>query len=151
MDIGMKLSLEQIHEGTEEVIVRYFHMTEQIREIADFVNRQGRFLLASKDGEGAVVRPGDVIYLESVDGVTWLYTADAVYRTADSLAALEARYAGEGYFRCSKSMVVNIYRISHLKSEPGNRIKARMDNGEDVMISRRYAKELRSILRGGER
>lgn len=147
----MKLSLEQIDRGTEEVIIRYLHMTERVREIADCVNRQGQSLLASKDGEWAVLWPGDVIYLESVDGVTWLYTADAVYRTTDSLAALEARYAQEGYFRCSKSMVINIYRISHLKSEPGNRIRARMDNGEYAIISRRYAKELRSILRGGER
>ncbi len=147
----MKLSLEQIDEGTEEVIIRYLHMTDQIREIADCVNRQGQALLASKDGEWAVLRPGDVIYLESVDGVTWLYTADAAYRTASSLAAVEARYEEEGYFRCSKSMVVNIYHIAYLKSEPGNRIKAQMDNGEYVMISRRYAKELRSILKGGTR
>lgn len=147
----MKLSMEQIDAGTEEVIIRYLHMTEQIKEIADCVNRQGKSLFALKDGEWSVIRPGDVIYLESVDGGTWLYTADAVYRTADSLAAVEARYEEEGYFRCSKSMVVNIYHIAHLKSEPGNRIRAQMDNGEYVMISRRYAKELRSILKGGAR
>ena len=45
-------------------------------------------------------------------------------------------------------MIINIYRIEKLKSESGNRIDAMMDNGEHVIISRRYAKELRSILRG---
>ena len=43
----------------------------------------------------------------------------------------------------------NIYRIDHLKSEPGNRILATMENGEKVMISRKYAKGLRQILKGG--
>lgn len=54
----------------------------------------------------------------------------------------------KGFFRCSKSMVINIYRINKLKSMSGNRIDVTMDNGEHVIISRRYAKELRSTLKG---
>lgn len=48
-------------------------------------------------------------------------------------------------------MILNLYKISFLKSEPGNRIRATMENGEQVMISRRYAKELRQILKGGSK
>ena len=80
--------------------------------------------------------------------VTYLYTSMEVYRTNMSLAAVESLYMDEGYFRCSKSMIINIYHIEKLKSESGNRIDAMMDNGEHVIISRRYAKELRSILKG---
>ena len=47
-----------------------------------------------------------------------------------------------------EKLIINIYRIEKLKSESGNRIDAMMDNGEHVIISRRYAKELRTILRG---
>jgi len=46
-------------------------------------------------------------------------------------------------------MVINIYRISHLQSKPGSRICATMENGEEVMISRKYAKGLRQVLKGG--
>ena len=54
------------------------------------------------------------------------------------------------YFRCSKSMIINIYRISRLQSESGGRINAVMENGEHVIISRSYAKEFRRVLRGEE-
>ena len=60
----------------------------------------------------------------------------------------EERFARDGFFRCSKSMVINVCHVDRLKSESGNRIDAQMGNGEHVMISRRYAKALRRILKG---
>ena len=39
-------------------------------------------------------------------------------------------------------------RISELRSESGGRINAVMENGEHVIISRRYAKLFRRELRG---
>lgn len=145
----MKLTLQQIENGTEEVIIKYRTMTEQIDRLVNFINRQEEKWIVYKDGQMVMISPQKVIYLESVDGTTYLYTDDEVYRTGISLAAAEAAYMEEGYFRCSKSMVINIYRIQRLKSQAGNRIDALMDNGEHVVISRRYAKELRSILKGG--
>ena len=144
----MKVSLQQISAGTDEVIIKYKTMTEQIEGIVNYINQKETKLVAFKDGQQFAIPPQNVIYLESVDGVTYLYTSMEVYRTNMSLAAVEVMYMDEGYFRCSKSMIINIYRIEKLKSEPGNRIDAMMDNGEHVIISRRYAKELRSILKG---
>ncbi len=66
-----------------------------------------------------------------------------------TLNALEYHFRTQGFFRCSKSMVINIYRISYLESKPGNRIDAMMDNGEHVIISRRYASGLRAVLKSG--
>ena len=143
----MKITLQKIENGTEEVIIKYHAMTELIDSIINYINRQEEKWVVCKDGQQFVISPQNVIYLESVDGITYLYTDEDVYRTGLSLAAAEAAYMEEGYFRCSKSMVINIYRIQKLKSEPGNRIDAMMDNGEHVIISRRYAKELRSILK----
>ncbi len=143
----MKITLQKIENGTEEVIIKYHAMTEQIDSIINYINRQEEKWVVCKDGQQFVISPQNVIYLESVDGITYLYTDEDVYRTGLSLAAAEAAYMEEGYFRCSKSMVINIYRIQKLKSESGNRIDAMMDNGEHVIISRRYAKELRSILK----
>lgn len=89
------------------------------------------------------------MYLESVDGVVYAYLADRVLQVKISLWTAAAGFEGRGFLRCSKSMVINLYKISHLKSEPGNRICATMENGEQVMISRKYAKDLRQRLKGG--
>lgn len=144
----MKITLRQIDAGQEEVIIRYRHMTEEIDGIIKYVEGQGKRLLVTKDGQQAPVRVSQVIYAESVDGATWLYTDKEIYRSGLTLSFLEGMYAGDGFFRCSKSMVINIYCISRLKSMPEKRIDVTMSNGEHVIISRHYAKALRDILKG---
>lgn len=145
----MKITLQQRDTGEDEVILRYRKMNGQLEYIIGCIENSDRTLEGVWEGERFRIRPAEVIYLESVDGATWIYTRERVYRTGMTLSRAEERYEAEGYFRCSKSMVLNIYRIQSLRSVAGNRIDALMDNGEHVLISRRYAGELRMLLRGG--
>ena len=146
----MKIRIEQIKDGEEEVILRYREKTREIEEILSYLNKRSKAILCKKDGEDVLVSPNDVIYLESVDGTTYAYTENEVFQAGLSLAGAEAEFSGAGFFRCSKSMVINVYHIERLKSEAGNRIDAMMTGGEHVIISRRYAKALRKLLRGNE-
>ena len=146
----MKIRVEQISEGEEEVVLRYREKTREIEELLAYLNKRSHTLLCRKEGEELLIKPRDVIYLESVDGVTYVCTEREVLSTAVSLAGAEAEYGPDGFFRCSKSMVINLYHIERLRSEAGNRIDAAMTGGEHVIISRRYAKALRRILKGSE-
>lgn len=145
----MKVRLQKVQNEPEEVLIRYQEMTPEIENIIRYVEGKEEKIPAFREGQQYMIRPRDIIYLESVDGGTYVYTREEVYRTPLTLAQAETCYGKEGFFRCSKAMVINIYRIMKLKSEPQNRIDATMDNGEHVLISRRYAKELRNILKGG--
>ena len=145
---SMKLTLEQITSGQEEVIIRYLEHSERLDDLIHMIEHHGRKIPAAKDGGTILLSPADVLYLESTDNAVYIYTANEVARTSLTLAAAESAYSGEGFFRCSKSMVINIYHISYLRSIAGNRADVTMDNGEHVIISRRYVKALRSILKG---
>lgn len=145
----MKLTMNKILQGEDEVIIRYREMNEQIEMLAAIAEGKTPKVSARCGNETILINPETILYLESVDGVTWAYLADKVCRIYDSLEKAVLSWGERGFFRCSKSMVINIYRVSSLKSEPGNRILAQMENGEQVMISRRYARQLRSILKGG--
>ena len=144
----MKLTLQQITKGQEEVIVRYFERNEEIDSLIRRIEQKNDKILVVKEDKKILIKPSDVLYLESVDNAVYLYTEGEVGKTSLTLATAESMYAEEGFFRCSKSMVINIYHISYLKSIPGNRVDVTMDNGEHVIISRRYVKTLRSILKG---
>lgn len=144
----MKITLQQISQGMDEVIIKYKLKTEQIDRLIAYIGGQEEKLPGIKDGQHFMILPQEIVYAESVEGTTFLYTQEDVYKSTLSLTALEAAYIEEGFFRCSKAMVINIYHIKRLKSEEGNRIDALMDSGEHVVISRRYAKELRRILSG---
>lgn len=145
----MKLTMNKISQGDDEVIIRYREMNKQIEMIAALAEGKTSKISARYNDEMILLSPEAILYLESVDGVTWAYLADKVCRIYESLEKAALAWGERGFFRCSKSMVINIYRISTLKSESGNRILALMENGEKVMISRRYAREFRRILKGG--
>lgn len=145
----MKLTMKQITEGEDEVIIRYRQMNDEVEAIASIVQSSGKRIEGYEDGRQLFLLPEQIYYFESVDGTTYAYLKDMVCKVNDSLERLAIRYEERGMFRCSKSMVINIYKISYLKSEPGNRICATMENDEQVMISRRYARILRQILKGG--
>ena len=145
----MRRTMTHITEGEDEVIIRYRQMNDEVETIASIVQSSGKRLEGYENGSGLFLHPEQIYYYESVDGITYAYLKDMVCKVNDSLERLAIHYEDRGMFRCSKSMVLNIYKISYLKSEPGNRICATMENGEQVMISRRYARILRQILKGG--
>lgn len=151
MVIKMKITLEQISAGSEEVIIRYKQMTERIEGLVRYLEGQEEKISVYKEGQQHLISISDIIYLESVEGVTFLYTENEVYKINMTLVSFETLYAKEGFFRCSKAMIINIYRIRKLKSMPGSRIDAAMDNEEHIIISRRYAKALRDVLKEGIR
>ncbi len=90
----------------------------------------------------------EIVYFVCVDGRSFAYTEQDVYKVNFTLAQLEELLKDISFYRCSKSMIMNIDRVANLKSLSSNRIDAVMQNGEHIMISRTYATEFRRILRG---
>lgn len=140
----MKLTIQPGSE--EELILRCPdpdapHIRAMIRLLGDMQRR----IPARTETELCFLSPADVLYAEYVDRGVFLYTVDCVYSTPLSLADLER----EGLLRCAKSMAVRIGAIRSLQSRANGRILATLQNGEQVLISRRYAAALRRELLSG--
>lgn len=146
----MKYTLKKITEGEDEVIVKFLSMTPEIEHLISFLNRGQTRLIGYQNKTQHIVKPDEILYIESVDGKTFAYLKNDVLRLDYQLYQLEELLTGINFFRCSKSMIVNIDKVASLKSLPSNRIDAVMCNGEHVLISRTYASDFRRRLRGGD-
>lgn len=85
----MKLTLEQIREGDEEIIIRYKNRSRLVDDVICCIEGQEKKISAVKDKKTYLLRPQEIIYLESVDGSVYLYTKEDVYSTGMTLNALE--------------------------------------------------------------
>ncbi|MDY2588737.1 MAG: LytTR family DNA-binding domain-containing protein [Agathobacter sp.] len=145
----MKYTIEQISDGENEVIVRYSTFTSEIEQIVGILKNEKRRLIGTIGSEKILVELSDVLYIESVDGKSFAYTDCDVIKLEYTLMQLEQMIQEISFFRCSKSMIINIDKVKSLRSLASNRIDATMCNGEHVMISRTYASDFRKRLREG--
>ncbi|MBO7387165.1 MAG: LytTR family transcriptional regulator DNA-binding domain-containing protein [Lachnospiraceae bacterium] len=144
----MKVDIQRIEEGEESVVVRYKELTPKMNRIIGILKGEENRLWGRNDEGSVSVSLEDIFYVESVDDKVFAYTREEVIRLEGSLNSFIGEVQGDLFFRCSKSMIINVNKVSALKSLSSNRIDATMENGEHIMISRRYASDFRRLLRG---
>ena len=145
----MKIDIKQIPEGEEYVTIRYKDLTPSMKKVIGILEGTDDKLWGKTDTGTEGIRIAKLLYLESVDDKVFAYTGDKVLKIDGTLNSFMTDYDDGSFFRCSKSMVINVNRVKALKSLSSNRIDATMEGGEHIIISRRYASEFRRLLKGG--
>lgn len=144
----MRIDIQHIDEGESSVVIRYKELTPQIKRVIDVLNNDTGKLWGKADSGNVSIKAEDILYLESVDDKLFAYTMSDVVRLEGTLNSFISEMMDDSFFRCSKSMIINVNKVLALKSLASNRIDATMEGGEHIMISRRYASEFRRLLRG---
>ena len=130
------------------VVIRYMERTPEINRIIGILEGTDNKLWGKTEAGSICIDLTDILYLESVDDKLFAYSGDKVIRIDGSLSSFMMDMDDGSFFRCSKSMVINVNRVMALKSLASNRIDATMEGGEHIIISRRYASDFRRLLKG---
>lgn len=142
----MKVDFERVASSEEEgAVIRAVQKTEYVRAAMDILEYGGAYVAVSKDDRTCLCRLDQIYYVESVDKKTFVYTKDECYQSKKRLYELEEEFH-INFFRCSKAMLVNIRKIKEVKSDYHGRMNARLLNGETIVISRSYVKDLKKRL-----
>lgn len=143
----MKVTVEESQSLTEpEVVIRCRHMDERVVQLMELLRLSDARLTGAKDGETHILDPGQVLYIDTADRATFLYTADGVYETPLRLYELEERLAGREFLRVSKSAIINFDQVRALRPDFGGRMRLTMSNGEVVMANRQYTPAIKAKL-----
>ncbi len=148
----MKIMLEQdLAYGETEVIIHCAQADEDILRLVAMLRVCQKKLVGILDGERHLLDVKDVLYIDTVDKKTFLYTERAVYQSALRLYELEEALGELDFFRAGRSAILNFCRVKSVRPELGRRWLVTMDNGEQIWVSRQYAGELKEKLRQAER
>ena len=143
----MKVTVEE-RPGLEqtEVSIRCPRLDAQITRLIELLRLSDARLTGEKDGETCILDGADVLYIDTVDRGTFLYTAGGVYQTRLRLYELEEQLAAWDFIRVSKSAIVNFSRVRSLRPDFGGRMRLTMSNGEVVMANRQYVPAIKKKL-----
>ena len=94
-----------------EVAVSCPRIDERVQRIVAGLNAFERKLTGERDGATYRLDIDGICYVETVDGRTFLYTEDAVYRTPLRLYELEDKLAGTEFVRASKQLLANFDHV----------------------------------------
>ena len=144
---NMKVSIELISkEQNEEIIIKCHEMNEDILKLLDKLKTEKSVLLGYQNSSIYRINFSDVYYFESVDNKVFIYCKNKVYECKQKLYELQQICDSKIFFRASKSIIINLSKISFVKPTISGRFEARLDNEERVSISRKYVPVLKSML-----
>jgi len=143
----MKITIDEQPSARDiEVTIVCRKTDKQVLDIVARLRMFDRKVTGSTNDGTHVISAEDVLYIESVDKRTFFYTADAVYETPLRLYEMEERLADCDFLRVAKGCVINFGKIASLRPDINGRILATMENGEQVVISRQYAPDVKHKL-----
>lgn len=140
----MRLKEKIVADYAEEgVTLEYVEFTKEFREIRDYVLQKGETITAYAEGNEAVsVRVEDILYFEAVGELVFAYLESRLYEVKLRLYQVEEKLKAKNILRASKSVLLNLDYIVSVRPALNGRLYARMENGEDILISRKYAKQI---------
>lgn len=150
--LNMKVYITENNAVTETTVeITCKEATSEVKRLERHITDFDSKLKGKSDGETMYVNARDVLYFESVDNRTFMYTKDNVLEAERKLYELEDTLNKKDFFRCSKSVIVNVNAIKALKPEITRNILATLETGEVVTISRRYVKAFKELIGGGDK
>ena len=142
----MKVELEKVVDPAQEAaLIKAVEVTDNIQYAIEMLENNCRSIPVIQEDQTRMVRTDKIYYAESVDKRTYVYTRENCYETKLRLYETEERL-GANFFRCSKALVINLRKIKGVRSEINGRMLAELLNGEEIVISRSYVKDLKRKL-----
>lgn len=100
-----------------------------------------------KDGRSYRIELGDILYFDTVDKKTFVYTMHDVYEVHLRLYEIMERL-DDRFIRINKSCVLNFDSLLSIQADFGGRIMCTLLNQERLSVSRQYAPDFKRKLGG---
>ena len=129
-----------------EIVVNCAALTSGTERIISSLRLMDSQMAVAKDDESFILDIAKIVYIEAVDRRTFVYTENECYETKLKLYETEEKLCGSGFLRISKSCLVQLRYIRSIKSEIDRKLRLTLENGEQMIVSRQYADELKKRL-----
>lgn len=128
-----------------DYLVKPVRAEELSRALDKLARRRGGPRITSRIGDRThVIELDRVTHFQAEDKLTYALTLDHSYVVDESIAVLEARHAGDGFFRIHRATLVRLTAIAEMLANPP-RVRLR-DSDRVLAVARDRARALKDVL-----
>lgn len=143
----MKIEIDINEEYSDvSVQIKAPRISQDIEKMISMMRMINMQLAVKRNDETYLLDTDRILYIESVERNTFVYTEDALYESDLKLYEIEQELLKQNFIRISKQSIINLRKIKSLKADVNRKIRVTLINGEQVLVSRMYANELRKRI-----
>ncbi|GGD60543.1 LytTR family DNA-binding domain-containing protein [Paenibacillus nasutitermitis] len=149
----MKILLD-IDPRNEEttVTIHCKELTPAIQEILEYLNKNDTDLIVGKDGENQhLIKHEEVLYFRTEGDVVTAATSEGIFKVKEKLYELENTLPSHRFIRISKSVIANLYAMSHFEPSFNGTLCVHFKSGEKEYASRHYIGRIKEVLKMNRR
>ena len=108
--------------------------------------KSGKIEAIGEHGSHVQLALAELLYFEADHEQVFAYTLEEIYKVNMRLYQVEELSRPAGIIRVSKSHLVNLQKILSVRPALNSRLYAKMLNGEEVLVSRKYAPHFKEAI-----
>ena len=143
----MKIIIDTNDQYNEtEVLVKCSRLNDDIEKLLAAIRMLDMKLTGRKDGRQHILEAADIMYVESTDKRTFIYTPADIYESNSRLYELEAKLADKDFLRASKNCIFNIRHVQSIEPDMDRRLILTMEKNIKLIVTRQYSSAVRQKL-----
>jgi len=148
--VKIKINIDDKYDDME-IIINSSKLDGEIDKVISSLRILDQKLTGMRDGQTYILDAKQILYIDSVNKKTFIYSAKQIYETPLKLYEIEEKLGNYDFARVSKSCILNFNMIKALKADLDGRLLVTMENNEQLVVSRQYAIEIKKKLGGMRR
>lgn len=129
------------------MIVEYPELDQKVENLIRKIRNINITFTGRTDGGSFSVDISDIFYIENVDRKVFLYTKEDIYRYDGSMTSVEEAVKDTELVRISRTCFMNVSHLKQIMQIKNSHLEAVLDNGEKLIVSRKYLKDIKTIFR----
>lgn len=143
----MRIKIDE-QESLQEIVVTIScrKVDKEVSDIIKLLKMKSKTISGIKENEVILVKVFEILYIESVDKKTFIYTKEDVFQCNEKLYELEEILEKESFIRVSKNTIVNLNKVSKIAPDISRRLILTLENKEKVIVSRSFTFNFKKSL-----
>ena len=143
----MRVEQRQVKDQPLTVIVEYPEYDKSVDNLINKIKNISISFTGKSDGKTVSIDISDIYYIENVERKIFLYSRKDVYRYDGSMADIDSSIAETDLVRISRTCFMNVSHLKEIMQIKNSHLEAVLDNGEKLIVSRKYLKDIKKIFR----